>query len=74
MHDEKLGLHTMCHKTIQTCDMDIRRALCENVILSGGTTMLQGLPSRLEAELQALVHTQDPQHCAPCLKMTLHWC
>lgn len=74
MHDEKLGLHSLCHKTIQTCDMDIRRALCENLILSGGTTMLQGLPARLETELQALVPTQAPHRAALWLEMILDGC
>jgi len=35
--------------------MDIRRELCENIVLSGGTTMFDGLKERLEKELSELV-------------------
>jgi actin-related protein len=52
--DETPGMHTMTFKSIQECDVDIRKDLYENVILSGGTTLYEGLPDRLEAELNAL--------------------
>ena len=35
-------------------DIDIRRDLCKNLILSGGSTMYQGLPDRLKDEIVAL--------------------
>lgn len=49
--DEALGLDAMAHASINDCDMDIRRDLYANVILSGGTTLYEGLPDRLEKEL-----------------------
>jgi len=52
--DETPGMHTMSFGSIQECDMDIRKDLYQNVILSGGTTLYAGLPDRLEKELDAM--------------------
>jgi actin-related protein len=52
--DETPGMHTMTFGSIQECDLDIRKDLYSNVILSGGTTLYAGLPDRLEKELDAM--------------------
>lgn len=52
--DETPGMHTMAFATAQECDLDIRKDLYNNVILSGGTTLYEGLPDRLEKELDSL--------------------
>jgi len=49
--DETPGMHEMCYKSITDCDIDIRRDLYANVILSGGTTLYDGLSDRLSHEL-----------------------
>jgi actin len=36
------------------CDMDVRKDLYSNIVLSGGNTMFEGLPERLENEIRAL--------------------
>ncbi|KAH9300606.1 hypothetical protein KI387_012189 [Taxus chinensis] len=51
---EAPGIHESLHKSISKCDIDIRRDLYGNVVLSGGTTMFPGLPDRLAKELVAL--------------------
>ena len=38
----------MCDASIKECDIDIRGDLYENIILSGGSTMYQGLPDRVQ--------------------------
>jgi actin-related protein len=45
--DENGGMAVLCHKSVQDCDVDIRKDLYQNVILSGGTTLYNGLPDRL---------------------------
>ena len=35
--------------------MDVRKDLCDNIILSGGTTLIPGLAERLEKEVQAMM-------------------
>jgi len=52
--DETLGVHKLANASINDCDMDIRRDLYQNVILSGGTTLYEGLPDRLEKELDSM--------------------
>merc|ERR1712066_650779 len=49
---EQQGIHEASYKTIQECDLDIRKDLYENVVISGGTTMFEGLAERLEKEIQ----------------------
>ena len=36
------GIHQSVYQTVMKCDMDIRRELFGNIILSGGTTMFSG--------------------------------
>jgi len=52
--DEAYGMHKMCYETIKECDVDIRKDLYSNIILSGGSTMYEGLPDRISKEVDAL--------------------
>lgn len=54
---EAPGLHELCFSAIQMCDIDLRKDLAMNVILSGGSTMFPGLSDRLAVELSSLVPT-----------------
>jgi len=51
---EAPGIHKLTYDSIQKCDIDIRKDLYQNVVLSGGTTMFQNIDKRLEKELKAL--------------------
>jgi len=51
---EQDGIHKLTYDSIQKCDIDIRKDLYSNVVLSGGTTMFTGIDKRLEAELTQL--------------------
>jgi len=51
---EQDGIHKLTYDSIQKCDIDIRKDLYTNVVLSGGTTMFSGIDKRLEKELTAL--------------------
>ena len=42
------------YTSICKCDLDIRRDLYGNIVLSGGTTMFPGIADRLQKELDAL--------------------
>lgn len=48
------GIHQAIYQTIQSCDIDIRKDLYQNIVLSGGTTMFDGIGSRLTNELSNL--------------------
>ena len=45
------SIHALAWQSIQASDIDIRKDLMRNIILSGGSTMYQGLPDRLKDEL-----------------------
>jgi actin-related protein len=48
------GVHDATFRSIMQCDIDVRRALYANVVLSGGTTMFQGIGERMTKELSEL--------------------
>merc|ERR1712093_309592 len=48
------GMHEQLFQTIQGADMDIRSDLYNHIVLSGGSSMYPGLPSRLEKEIRSL--------------------
>jgi len=51
---ESEGIHKLTYDSIMKCDVDIRRALYENTVLSGGSTMFPNLSDRLNKEIVAL--------------------
>lgn len=50
------GIHEQIHTSVYKCDIDLRRELYSNVVLSGGTTMFPGLAERLSSEIQGLTN------------------
>jgi len=48
------GIHKTTFNSIQKCDIDIRKDLYQNVVLSGGTTMFAGIAERMTKELVSL--------------------
>ncbi|KAJ4131236.1 Arp2/3 complex subunit, actin nucleation center [Fusarium oxysporum] len=54
VNSESPGLSEILFNTIQSADVDIRSSLFKAVVLSGGSSMYPGLPSRLEKELKQL--------------------
>lgn len=52
------GLHDMLFNMIQDADIDLRPAFYQHIVLSGGSTMYAGLPSRLEKEMKNLYLTK----------------
>ena len=41
------GFHELVYQSILKCDVDIRKDLYSNIVMSGGTTMYPGIPERL---------------------------
>lgn len=46
------GLADMVYKSIVSCEMDLQKPLASSIWLSGGTSMIPGLSTRLEHELR----------------------
>lgn len=59
------GMAEMLFNCIQGADVDVRSSLYKAIVLSGGSSMYPGLPSRLEKELKQLWLTRvlggDPE-------------
>ena len=51
---EAAGAHEFTYNSIMKCDVDIRKDLYANVVMSGGTTMYAGIADRLSKEITAL--------------------
>lgn len=51
---EDPGMGETLFNTIQKADVDVRSSLYKAIVLSGGSSMYPGLPSRLEKELKQL--------------------
>jgi actin beta/gamma 1 len=51
---EHPGIHETTYNSIMKCDVDIRKDLYSNIVLSGGTTMFNGIADRMTKEIQAL--------------------
>lgn len=54
------GLPAVTVQSISECDVDIRMDLHQNVVLSGGTSLLWGLGGRMRKELDALGVAKRP--------------
>lgn len=48
------GVHEMLFNMIQEADVDLRQDFYKHIVLSGGSTMYPGLPSRLEKEMKEM--------------------
>ena len=48
------GIHQLTYQSIMKCDVDIRRDLYYNTVLSGGTTLYQGMADRMAKEMAKL--------------------
>ncbi|KAG9255672.1 actin family [Emericellopsis atlantica] len=48
------GLHQIVVDSISRADLDLRKSLYSNIVLSGGSTMIKGFPDRLLSEVQKL--------------------
>jgi len=51
---ESNGIHKLVFESIMKCDVDIRKDLYANIVLSGGSTMYPGIQERMEKEIRTL--------------------
>merc|ERR1712183_611959 len=51
---ESAGIHESGYTSIMKCDIDIRKDLFANIVLSGGTTMYPGIADRMQKEITGL--------------------
>lgn len=51
---EAPGIHETAYNSIMKCDVDIRKDLYGNIVMSGGSTMFPGIADRVHKEVTAL--------------------
>ena len=51
---EIMSIHDTIFDSIKACDVDIRKDLYANIVLSGGSTLFPGINTRLDKEIRAL--------------------
>ncbi|KAL8521033.1 hypothetical protein ACS0TY_011539 [Phlomoides rotata] len=51
---ESYGIHITTYESIMKTDVDIRKDLYGNIVLSGGSTMFSGISNRMSKEISAL--------------------
>jgi actin-related protein 2 len=75
---EQPGIAEFLFNTIQSADVDVRSSLYKAIVLSGGSSMYPGLPSRLEKEIKQLWLTKvlggNPERLGVCFQTTLNSC
>ena len=52
------GIQTIVYKSIMSCNVDLRKELFSNIVLSGGNCMFPGIAKRLQKELISLTSDQ----------------
>ncbi|KAI8099272.1 actin family [Halteromyces radiatus] len=61
--NDSLGMHQMVYQSISNCDIDLRPLLFNNIVVTGGNSLLPGFNERLNYELPMM---------APGSKIKLH--
>jgi actin, other eukaryote len=51
---ETLGLSNTIHRSIQQCEIDTRKEISSNIVLSGGTSRMKGFKQRIHKEVSAM--------------------
>ncbi|VDN09579.1 unnamed protein product [Dibothriocephalus latus] len=49
------GIHEVTYDSVNSCDIDLRKDLYANIVLSGGSTMFHGLIERMQQEISHMV-------------------
>lgn len=52
---DAVSLSQLVHDSIMACDVDVRAALLQNIVVVGNTSLLRGLTERLDVELASLM-------------------
>ncbi|KAH9391697.1 hypothetical protein TYRP_022715 [Tyrophagus putrescentiae] len=64
MGRETCGIHELLHNSISKCDIDIRKDLYGNIVLSGGNSLFRQIDTRLKNEINILL-----SHSNVCVKI-----
>ena len=51
---QEQGLPSLCYKSIEKCDADLKINLYNNIVLAGGSTVMPGFHERFDHEIKSL--------------------
>ncbi|RNA45101.1 actin [Brachionus plicatilis] len=60
------GIHQVCLKATKKCETNIQKSLFENIVVTGGTTLLPGFTERFQKEMKKIAPWRTS------VKVTLH--
>lgn len=68
---ESAGIHETTYNSIMKCDIDIRKDLYANNVMSGGTTMYPGIADRMQKEIDLSLGKEDEvqRQSSSCLSL-----
>lgn len=71
------GVHELLHRSLMKCRDGIKDVLCDNIVLTGGSTMFRGFEYRINKELTKLVYrdhgNQKIEVVAPPQRQNTAW-
>lgn len=53
--DDAAGIHSLINESVVKCEVDVRKDLYANIVISGGNTMFEGMAERLQKEISSAV-------------------
>merc|ERR1712232_1287126 len=68
------GLIQLIVKAINKCDDTIKRSILNNIVISGGTSLISGMKERIENELANIFIDNSIKVIAPEERKYLAWC
>ena len=57
------GVHKYCYDSVLKCDVGVRKDLFQNIILSGGSTLFDGMGERMWQEIHQLAPCYQNPGC-----------
>ena len=74
VEEKAVGAHQMIYDSIMDCNVDIRKDLYSNIVMSGGTSMFPGIEERMQKELTTLAsRTMEIKIIAPPERKYSSW-
>merc|ERR1712091_180006 len=70
---ESAGVHETTYNSIMKCDVDIRKDLFANVVLTGGNTLFAGFDERMKKEISELAEEMKVKIIAPPERWFSSW-
>ncbi|BEJ12262.1 hypothetical protein CspHIS471_0207220 [Cutaneotrichosporon sp. HIS471] len=64
---DAVSLSQLVHDSIMACDVDVRAALLQNIVVVGNTSLTRGLTERLDVELATLMPSQKIKIHSPSI-------